>query len=37
MSVAQFTILLLCVYLVGIKCISYFAYRTSEAIPKIIF
>ena len=31
MSVAQFTILLLCVYLVGIKCISYFAYRTSRS------
>ena len=31
MSVAQFTILLLCVYLVGIKCISYFAYRISRS------
>ena len=30
MSVAQFTILLLLVYLVGIKCISYFAYRISR-------
>ncbi len=30
MSVAQFTILLLFVYLVGIKCISYFAYRISK-------
>ena len=31
MSVAQFTILLLLVYLTGIKCISYFAYRISKS------